>query len=348
MGREMEVRRNPPFEHKRVGGRQHADRCGRRPERERPVLENESTDRRSDEEADLPRGARERHVAPKELRFGEVDHERGVDRPMQALGYGEDTNSDAEDDRGLRAGEPSASYEHPEERARPDDAHQGEPAQAAFSLHELHHRQLRDRNPGREDKPDHPDRGLAHVCGVFGERREELAHHGDAGTDQDHVEDDEGDEGAIPCDIRIASGRTLRLPMARRRHELQHSDEHEKGHGIEQEEKGERARVGRSSDGARDERAERKTHVHRHPLLGEGRVTTSRRRQRAEQRGLAGPERSGGYPDEKIQGEGLPRLANQGEEGKGDGGNYQCHAENDPRAQPVRECSGDKARGERS
>ena len=348
MGREVEVRRNPPFERKRVGRCEHADRCGGRPERERLVLEDEPTDRRSDEEADLPRGARERHVAPEELRLGEVDHERGIDRPVQALRQGEDTDGDAEDDRGLRAGEPGASGEHPEERTRPDDTHQGEAAQAALALHELHHRQLRDRNPGGEDKPDHADRGLTHVCGVLGERREELAHHGDAGADQDHVEDDVGDEDAIPCHVRVASGRTLRLAMARRRHELQHSDEHEEGHGIEQEEKGERARVGRASDGAGDERAERETDVHRHPLLGEGCVTTFRRRQRAEQGGLAGPERSGGDPDEEVQCERVPGLANQREEGKGDGGDHEGAAEHDTRAQPVRERTADEARGERS
>ena len=198
---------------------------------------------------------------------------------MQALREREDANCDAEDDRSLRPREPGAPGENPEERSRPDHTHQGEAAQAAFPLHESHHRKLPDRNPGGEDKPDHSDRRLAHMCGVLGERRQEFAHHGDAGADQDHVEDDEGDEDAIPGHIRVASGLTPPLAMARRRHELQHSHEHEERHCIEQEKEREGARVGRASYRAGDERTERETDVHRHSLLGEGCVTTFWRRQ---------------------------------------------------------------------
>ena len=50
----MEVHRNPPFERKGVNRCEHADGGGGRPERERLVLEDEPTDGRSDEEADLP------------------------------------------------------------------------------------------------------------------------------------------------------------------------------------------------------------------------------------------------------------------------------------------------------
>ena len=348
MRREMEVRRNPPFERKGIGRGEHTDRSCGRPERERLVLKDEPTDGRSDEEADLPRGARERHVAPEELRLREVDHERCIDRPVQALRQGEDTDGDAEDDRGLGAGEPGAPGEHPEKRTRPDDTHEGEAAQAAFPLHELHHRQLPDRNPGGEDKPDHADRRLAHVCGVLGERRQELAHHGDAGADQDHVEDDVGDEDAIPGHVRVASGLTPPLAMARRRHELQHSDEHEERHCVEQEEEGECARVSRASYRAGDERTERETDVHRHPLLGEGCVTTLWWRQGAEQCGLAGPECPGGDPDEEVQCERVPRLANQREQSKGDGGDHEGTAEHDSRSKPVCKRTADKARGEGS
>ena len=347
MRREVEVHRDSPFERDGVKRCEQADGSGSRPERERFVLEDEPTDGWSDEEADLPRGAREGHVAAEQLRLCEVDHERCIDRPMQALREGEDTNGDAEDDRGLRAGEPGAPGEHPEERARPDSTHEGEAAQAAFALHELHDRELPDRNSGGEDKPDHADRRLAHVCGVLGKRRQELAHHGNAGADQDHIEDDVGDEDAIPCHIRVASGLTPRLAMARRRHELQHSHEHEERHRIEQEEERERARVRRPRYGAGNERTERETDVHRHPLLGEGCVTTFRRRQRAEQGGLAGPERPRGHPDEEVQRERVPGLANQREQSKGDGGDDEGTAEHDARPQPVCERAADEARGER-
>jgi len=125
---DMEVHGNSPFQREGIGGGEHADRCSGRPEGERLVLEDEPTDGRSDEEADLPRGAREGHVAPEELRLREVDHERGIDRAVQALREREDANGDAEDDRSLRAGEPGASGEDSEERACPDDTHEGEAA----------------------------------------------------------------------------------------------------------------------------------------------------------------------------------------------------------------------------
>jgi len=80
--REMEVHRNPPFECKGVHRCERADGGGGRPERERLVLKDEPTDGRSDEEADLPRGAREGHVAAEQLRLREVDHERCIDRPV--------------------------------------------------------------------------------------------------------------------------------------------------------------------------------------------------------------------------------------------------------------------------
>ena len=343
---EVEVHGNSPFEGKGIGGREHTDRCGGRPKRERLVLEDETSDGRSDEEPDLPRGAREGHVAPEELGLREVDHERGIDRAVQALRESEDADGDAEDDRSLRAGEPGAPGEDPEERTGPDDTHQGEAAQPALAFHELHHRQLADRHPGGEDKPDHSDSRLAHMCGVLGERREELAHHGNTGADQDHVEDDERDEDAVPCHVRVAPGRATCLAMARRWHELQHSHEHEERHGIEQEEKRERAGVGRSRDGAGDKCPEREADVHRHPLLCKGRVTTVWWRQRAEQCRLTGPERAGGDPDEEVQHERVPGLANQREEGKGDGGDHEGTAEHDTRPEPVRERAADKARGE--
>jgi hypothetical protein len=341
----VEARGNPPFEREGIGGGEHADRCGGRPERERLVLEDETTDGRTDEEADLPGGAREGHVAPEELRFREVDHERRIDRAVQALRKREDTYGNAEDDRSLRTREPGAAGEDSEERTRPDDTHQGQAPQPALAFHEFHHRQLADRHAGGEDKPDHSDCRLTHVGGVLGEGREELAHHGNAGADQDHVEDDEGDEDAVPRDVRIASRRASRFTVARRRHELQHSHEHEERHRIEEEEEGEGAGMGRARNGAGDKRPEREANVHRHPLLRKGCVTTMWRCQRAEQCGLTGPEGPGGDPDEEVQHERVPGLANQREQREGDGGDHEGAAEHDTGPEPVRERAADEARG---
>ena len=62
----------------------------------------------------------------------------------------------------------------------------------------------------------------------------------DAGADEDHVEKDVGDEDAVPHDVRVAAGLRLRRDGARRRYEPQHDDEDEEGHGVQQEQKGER------------------------------------------------------------------------------------------------------------
>ena len=265
VGREVEVRRNPPFEHRRVGGRQHADRCSCRPERERPVLENESADRRSDEEADLPRGARERHVAPKELRLGEVDYERGVDRPCK---HSATAKTPTATPKTIAACVPvnQAPPTSTPRNAPPDDTHQGESAQAACPSTSFITGSCAIATPAEKTNQ---------ITLIAGRSRARCSwrteggapHHGDAGADQDHVEDDEGDEDAIPCDIRVASG-TLRLPMARRRHEFRHAMNTRKVMGVSRKRNVTRS-VGGASDGAGDERAERETHVHRHPLLGE-------------------------------------------------------------------------------
>ena len=128
MGRQVEVHGDPPFERKGIDRGEHADRgCGR-PECERVMLEDEPTDGRSHEEADLPGGAGKGHVAAEQLRLREIDDEWGVDRPVQALRQREDTDGDAEHDRGVSAGKPGAPDQHPEEGPCPDDAHQGEAA----------------------------------------------------------------------------------------------------------------------------------------------------------------------------------------------------------------------------
>ncbi len=136
----VQVRGDAPFDREGVERCEQADGSGGGPERERLVLEDETAYRRPDEEADLPRRARERHVTAEQLRLGEIDHERRIDRAVQALREGEDTDGDAEDDRRLRSREPGAAREHPEKRSRPDDAHQSEAAQAPLALDELHDR----------------------------------------------------------------------------------------------------------------------------------------------------------------------------------------------------------------
>ena len=59
----VEVLGDAPFDREGVDGCEHTDGGGGGPERERLVLKDETADGGTDEEADLPRRARERHVA---------------------------------------------------------------------------------------------------------------------------------------------------------------------------------------------------------------------------------------------------------------------------------------------
>jgi len=215
VGREVEVSGDPPFQRERIDGCEETDGRGGRPESQRLVLEHEAADRGPDEEADLPRGAGKGHVTPEQLRLGEVDDERSVDRSVQALGQREDADGDAEHDGRLSAGEPGASGEHPEQGRCPDHAHQRESAQTPSAFDELDHRELAERDSGGEDEPDHPDRRLADMRGVLRERWQQLAHHSNACADQDDVQDDVGEKDAIAGDVCVAARLTVLLTMAR-------------------------------------------------------------------------------------------------------------------------------------
>ena len=76
--------------------------------------------------ADLPRGARERHVAAEQARLGEVGDERRVDRAVQALAEREHGRRRCRRRSPPRAVSHVAAGPDREERAGPDDAHQRE------------------------------------------------------------------------------------------------------------------------------------------------------------------------------------------------------------------------------
>ncbi len=273
MRREVEVRGNPSFQRQRIHRRQQADRCSRGPERTRFGLEDEPSRCWADQPAELPGEAGEGHVTAEQPRFGQVDDERRIDRSVQAFPQGEGGDRNTEDDGRLSSGEPGPAEQHRDERAGPDHAHQREPAQSALAFDELHDGQLPERDPAREDEPEHTDCRLAYVRGVLRERREELTHHGDPCADEDDIEDDVAEKDSVAQHVRVPAGLVVRLDMTRRGNEPQHCDEDEKRRGVEQEENRERARVRRSRDGTGHQPAERDAEVHRHPLLREGGVT---------------------------------------------------------------------------
>ena len=118
--------RDATFECECVARCERADRRDAGPERKRLVLQDETAGGRPDEPADLPRRARESHVAAEHPRLREIDDERGVDRAVQALAERKHADGGAEDDRGLGPCQPFAGGGDGDERPHPDDAHQRE------------------------------------------------------------------------------------------------------------------------------------------------------------------------------------------------------------------------------
>src|SRR5216117_774817 len=160
---EAELRRNQPLEPQRIPRRGETDRGGTRTQGEGLVLEDEPSCGWADEPPNLPRRTREGHVPPEDSRLRQVDDERRVDRAVQAHAEGEDCYGNTEDERGLRAGEPTAARHDGEKRPRPDDPHERQAAHPPPALDELHDRQLSERDGAGEDEPEDADRGLAHV-----------------------------------------------------------------------------------------------------------------------------------------------------------------------------------------
>ncbi len=328
---------DPAFQRQRVRRCEQADHGRGRPESTWLGLEDEASCCRADQPAELPGEARERHVAAEQSRFGQIHHEGRVDRPVQALAQGEHGDRNAEDHGRLGSREPGPSDQHDEERAGPDHAHQCKATHTASPLDELHDRELTDRDNAGEEEPEHPDRRLAHLRGVLRERREKLTHDRDPGADEDDVQEDVAEEDSVAQHVGVAAGLVVLLDVARCGDEAQHGDEDEKRGGVKEEEKRERARVRGSRDGAGHEPAERDTEVHGHPLLSESGVTPLLRRERAEKRGLARPERTAAEADERVQREGLPWVADEREECEPHGHHDQRAGQDAARPQPVGE-----------
>jgi len=341
--RAPKARRDRALERQCVPRGEQADHGNRRPEREGLVLEDEPSGCRTDQPADLPGGARQSHVAAEQPRLGEVDDERRVDRAVQALAESEHADGDPEDDRRLRPRQPGAPCHHGEERARPDHAHQREPAHTAVTLDELDDGKLRERDDAREHEPQHTDRGLTHVSGVLRERRQQLGHDRDAGTDEDDVQPHVRDERAVAKHVGIAARLLVCLDAVGHADQPQDPDEDEERSGVQQKEERERLGMCSPCDRTGDEAAERDAEVHRHPLLCECRVAPVGRRQRAEQGRLARPEGTAARADEHVQQQRLPRRADQREEREPHRHHDERAAEDGARPDPVRERPADES-----
>ena len=93
-------------------------------------------------------------------------------------------------------------------------------------------------------------------------------------------------------------------------------------------------------DEAADDPAQAETEVHADPLERERRVRPLRRRQPREQRRLAGPKTRRPRAFEREQDEGVPRLADEGEQGERDRLEQQSQEQGVPPAETVDECPG--------
>jgi hypothetical protein len=159
--------------------------------------------------------------------------------------------------------------------------------------------------------------------------------------------EDERDEDAMPEDVLVTTRLVVCLAMPWGRQELEHGDEDEERHRVQQKEERERARFVCPRDRARDESAEREADVHRHALLRKRRVTPLWRRQRAEEGRLARPERSTADADQQIERKRVPGLSDQREEDEGDRAESECRAEDHSWPEPVGQRTRDKAGEER-
>src|SRR5262249_6295620 len=79
-------------------GRERTSHGGAAPQRGRRTREDDAPKRGAGEEADLPRGGAQRHVAPDQLRRREVGDQRVVDGSLQALADAEGDDVGAEKD----------------------------------------------------------------------------------------------------------------------------------------------------------------------------------------------------------------------------------------------------------
>ena len=334
-----------PLEGERIGRGDDADGGSTEPERQRRVLQHEPTGGRAGEESDLPREARERHEAADQARLREVGDERRVNRAVETFAKREGGDRQRERERCRPPVEPVADGRDPEERDPPDDAHQREPAHPAPSLDELYDGQLRERDDERYLEPEDADRALAHVRRVLRERRQELARDGDPGADEDDVERDIREEGAVAEHVGVAA-RLRGLFASRCRNETQDRDEDEERCGVDQEEDRERAGVSRARDQAGNEAAERESEVHRHPLLGECGVPARRRRQQVEQRRLARPKRPTAGAGEHVERERVPRRAHEREECERHRHHHERSGEDGAGAEAIGERAADERRHE--
>lgn len=196
----------------------------------------------ADDPADLPRDARGGEVAADELRWCEVDAERRLDRPVQALPDREDEHRRGEDAERSRDARPRAGCPDGEDRRGPQHSHQRQAAHAAPALDELHHGQLEEDDADGVQREDDADLLLADSGDVLRERRQQLDRQRDRGRHERGVEQRELGEDAVAEDGPPAAAEAALVQRRRAdAHEYQHvADE---GHAVDRKEDGEGLRV---------------------------------------------------------------------------------------------------------
>ena len=131
-------------------------------------------------------------------------------------------------------------------------------------FHQLRHRQLRDDDDERVDRPDDADPLRADARLVLRERRQQLHPDRHARRDHERVEADVAHEDAVADDVSVTARRALGMQRGGGQAQ-QHSHVPEERGRVEHEE----GRVAPSSDDPADQTAERDAQVHRQALQRE-------------------------------------------------------------------------------
>ena len=306
------------------------------------MLKQEAAACGADDPADLPRDAREREVAPDELRRREVGRERPVHDRVQALSEREADADGRKDDEGDRRRRPRACRPDAEQRRGPQRPHRREQAHASPSFDRLGDGQLEDDDADAFDREDRSHLALVHVRDVLRERGQELDHQRQRRGDERRVDRGHRDECAVAHHTGPASARALRMELGRG-NARDDGDVGEKGRAVEEEERRERRRVRNGGDETRDETAERDAEVHHQPLQRIGGRALPVWRQRREHRRLRRPERPAAEPPDRVERERLPRDTDEGHQPERDRHHRERRDQHAPRAEPVGERPRDEA-----
>jgi len=247
------------------------------------------------------------------VRRREIGDQRVVHRAVHALGQAESDDHRAEHDDGGRAVEPGAGSEDAEARAAEDDGRGGKGAQPVVPAERLGERQLCEHQHERVDEEDRADPGLADARVLLHERRQHRRDLRVRGGYEHRRQAEQPEEPAVARDLAVAAAHASgRGDPRRRRHEQQQPHERDEGAGVDGEEQVVALRDARRRDQAADQAADAEAEVvgDARERVGGGALLS--RGERREQARVARREARVPGAGDRREGEGVPRMANEG------------------------------------